>query len=255
MSKRPDGMKPAFVKLAFIVVGAAWMLGLAACAAGIEEYAPASPAESTWQAGDGQAVAPEPTLAPTAQPQIHEARRLNLEWPSHIRVGDSRFIYVTLEIDEQGNITPTVAAEGDQVRGETVFIPDLYETHDVMVTGRLDMAGMEISPKDEVSESLRPGQAAHFIWSVRPREVGIYQGVISLHLRFIPHPGNESGRSEQRSLLSNQPITIEAVNFLGLGGTPARLVGILGTFLGSVLGLDNLISWTWQRVRKKPAAQ
>lgn len=248
-------MKPAFKKLSLLVLVAACTFGLAACAAGIEEDAPASQAEATRPASDGQVVAPEPTLAATAQPQIHEARRLNLEWPSQVRLGDSRFVYVTLEVDEQGNITPTVAAQGDQIRGETVFIPDLYDTHDVMVEGRLDMAGIEISPKDEVSESLRPGKAVHFFWSIRPREVGIYQGVVSLHLRFIPHPGNQSGRSEQRSLLSNQPITIEAVNFLGLGGTPARLVGILGTFLGSVLGLDNLISWTWQRFRRKPTVQ
>ena len=248
-------MSSALVKLARFVLVAACALWLAACAAGIEEYAPGAPAESTRPVGDGQPALPEPTQAPTAQPQIHEARRLNLEWPSQIRVGDSRFVYVTLEVDDQGDITPTVITEGDRTRGETIYIPDLYDTHDVMVQGRLDMAGMQISPEDEVSESLRPGQAAHFTWSVRPPEVGIYQGMISLHLRFIPRPGAEAGRSEQRSLLSNQPVTIEAVNFLGLGGAPARLVGILGTFLGSVLGLDNLISWTWQRVRKKPSVK
>jgi hypothetical protein len=249
-------MKPALVKsISFLLVALSILL-LTACAAGVEEYAPGSPAEYTREASDGQQAVPEPTKAPTALPQIQEARRLNLEWPSQIRVGDSRNIYVTLEVDEQGNITPTVITEGDQIRGQTVYVPDLYATHDVVVAGRLDMAGMEISPEDEVSESLKPGQAAHFIWSARPREVGSYQGVVSLHLRFIPRAdGTQAGQSEQRSLLSNQLITIEVVNFLGLGGTPARVVGILGTFLGSVLGLDNLISWTWQRVRKKPPAK
>lgn len=246
-------MKPALVKSVCFLLVAWCILLLTACAAGVEEYAPGSPAEFTREASDDQQAVPEPTKAPTALPQIQEARRLNLEWPSQIRVGDSRNIYVTLEVDEQGNITPTVITEGDQIRGQTVYVPNLYDTHDVVVAGRLDMAGMEISPENEVSESLKPGQATHFIWSARPREVGTYQGVVSLHLRFIPRPdGAQAGQSEQRSLLSNQPITIEAVNFLGLGGAPARLVGILGTFLGSVLGLDNLISWTWKRVRRKP---
>jgi hypothetical protein len=244
-------MRPALVKSICFLLVASGILLLTACASGGEEYAPSSPAEITREASDDQQAVPEPTKAPTALPQIQEARHLNLEWPSQIRVGDSRNIYVTLEVDEQGNITPTLITEGDQIRGQTVYVPDLYDTHDVVVAGRLDIAGMEISPQNELNESLKPGQAAHFIWSVRPREVGTYQGVVSLHLRFIPRPdGAQAGQSEQRSLLSNQSITIEAVNFLGLGGTPARLVGILGTFIGSVLGLDNLISWTWQRVRK-----
>jgi len=36
---------------------------------------------------------------------------------------------------------------------------------------------------------------------------------------------------------------VRAVNFLGLGGVSARLVGGLGTLLGSLITLDNLIPW------------
>jgi hypothetical protein len=52
-------------------------------------------------------------------------------------------------------------------------------------------------------------------------------------------------------MISAQVIDVETVNFLGLGGTPARLLGGVGTLVGSILGLDNVIPWVWGRFRKK----
>ncbi len=47
-----------------------------------------------------------PTVLP-AQPAIPERRRLTLDYPPHIRAGDSDIVRLTLEVDEQGNLTPT----------------------------------------------------------------------------------------------------------------------------------------------------
>ncbi len=73
----------------------------------------------------------QPTSAPTIAPQpaIPESRRLTLEYPPHIRVGDSDVIRLTLEVDALGNVTPTAEVQGNVVNGKIVQIPNVYDTH------------------------------------------------------------------------------------------------------------------------------
>ncbi|MBN1146508.1 MAG: hypothetical protein JXA78_04580 [Anaerolineales bacterium] len=178
-----------------------------------------------------------PTAAPV-QPAIPEQRLLILEWPLKVRLGDAELIRLSLVMDEAGKLTPTAYVEGGELRMEPVEIPNLYDTHNVVAEARLDLAGVEHRPSGEVSEALLPGRPVSFVWSVRPAEIGRYRGTVWLHLRFIPR-----GAGEQSSMaLTAQLIEIEAVNFLGLGGSAARLVGGLGVVVGSLLGLDNLLS-------------
>ena len=232
----------AMTSLAILVL----LMLLGACAGAAPQIVPeaSTPAPSPTE----MASAPPTTQPlPTQPPAILEARRLTLEWPPTIRVGDSDVIRLTLEADEQGNLTPTAQIEGHETRGETVFIPDLYDTHNVLAEARMDMSGVQIAPEGEVREPLAPGQTVSFFWSVRPEEVGTYRGTIWVHLRFIPLDGS----SESRKPLTAQPIEVRAVNFLGLGGLAARLLGGLGTLVGSVLGLDNLLPWVIKRFRRK----
>lgn len=219
------------------------MPGEAAAPSGGEPAA----AEPTFMAEPTSVVVPEPTQVPAAQPAILEPRLLTLEWPDKIKVGDSDVIRLALEADDAGNITPTAQIAGHQVQGQTVFIPDLYDTHNVMAEARLDMAGLEIKPTQDIAEPLRPGSPVYFSWSVKAANVGTYRGTVWLHLHFIPLDGGQ----DSRMVLSAQLLNIEAVNFLGLGGTPARILGGLGTLVGSVLGLDNILSWLWRRIRRK----
>jgi hypothetical protein len=195
-----------------------------------------------------------PTQAPTPLPAIPEARVLFMEWPPTIRVGDSRRIHLTLQVDAEGRLTPTVSQAGNESRGEPVLIPNLYETHNVVVEARFDIAGLQVSPEGEIMEPMQPGQTVNFYWSVKPPDVGTYQGTIWLHLHFIPLQGG----ADSRIALSAQPVEIKAINFLGLGGTPARILGGVGALLGSVLGLDNIVSWVWgllkKRLTRKPPA-
>ncbi len=202
--------------------------------------APSTEVEPTIQA----------TLAPTPLPVIPEERKLTLEWPLSIKTGDSRRVYLSLDVDQEGNITPTVRDQGNVTKGETVFIPNLYETHNVIAEARLDLAGAQVSPSGETQEPMRPGKSVTFFWSVKPESVGSYHGTVMVHLHFVPL--DSAAGQESRILLSVQPLDIEVVNFLGLGGVWARTVGGIGTLVGSVLGLDNVLSWLWKRWRKKP---
>ena len=240
-------------KILAIGFGIIFLAGCSAAGApgpGGEEAAPAA-AEPT----EGVAIVPEatlaPTPAPTAIPVLTESRRLNLEWPPKLREGDSGIVKMTLEVDDQGNLTPTAEFEGNVVSGQTVVIQNLYDTHNVVAEARLDMAGVEVSPAGEVAEPLRPGQSATFFWNIHAAQVGNYKGTVWLHLRFIPLDRNEP---ESRTMVSAQVIDVNIVNFLGLGGTPARWVGGLGTLFGSILGLDNVIPWIWGRLRKRSHA-
>lgn len=175
------------------------------------------------------AVAPEVT----AQPAIPERRRLTLEFPPRIRAGDSDLVRLTLEVDDLGNLTPTAQIDDHVVTGEIVEIPNVYETHQVIAEARFDLAGMEIRPPDLVSEALTPGSSITFQWSIRPAEIGIYRGTIWLYLRFVDKQSGE----ESRKTVSAQIVEIEAVNLLGFSGEFARTTGIIGSVVGTIIGI------------------
>ena len=206
-----------------------------------------APVEMTGAPVAPTAVESTPAPLATQPPAIQEARRITLEWPPSIRVGDSDVIRLTIEVDAQGNLTPTAEIEGHATHGETVFLPNLYDTHNVMAEARMDMAGMQVAPEGDVSEPLLPGHSVTFFWSVRPEEVGAYRGTIWVHLRFIPRAGGE----ELRSPLTAQLVEIQAVNLLGLGGNAARWLGGVGTLAGSFISLENLLPWIVGLLRKK----
>jgi hypothetical protein len=196
---------------------------------------------------------PPPVIAitPTAQPQpaINERRRLTLEFPPQIRVGEGDIIRLTLEVDDLGGVTPTAEFEGGVVTGETVEIPNLYETHNVTAEARLDLAGMEVRPADLISEPLTQGHSVTFYWSIRPGEVGIYRGTIWLYLRFV----DKSNGEESRTTVSAQLVEIEAVNLLGLPLGLVRGAGAVGSVIGGVLGfpfLEDIVKFLFRRRRK-----
>src|ERR1700690_738947 len=113
--------------------------------------------------------------APVAPPPaIPESRRLTLEYPPEIRVGDSDVIRLTLEVDTLGNLTPTAEGQGNTVTGKIVQIPNVYDTHNVFAEARIDIAGLNIQPADIQSESLTQGQAVTFYWSVQPTSAGTF---------------------------------------------------------------------------------
>ncbi len=209
--------------------------------------------------GDGPSespteTAPRPTpegpgVIPTVLPAIPERRRLTLDYPPHIRAGDSDIVRLTLEVDDQGNITPTASMEGNVVTGGVVEIPNLYETHTVIAQARLDLAGVEVSPPGETSAQLVPGQTVSFFWSVSPREAGTFRGTLWLHLRFVD---KVSGEESQRPI-SAQTVEIQGTNFIGLSGNVARTAGVIGSVAGTVIGfpfLEDILKLLWKRRKR-----
>lgn len=194
------------------------------------------------------AGAPTQAAAPAA-PAIPEARRVTLEFPGHIRVGDSDIVRLTLEVDTLGNITPTAEKAGNLVKGQTVEIPNLYETHNVIAEARLDLAGVDVRPGEVISEPVEPGQSVTFYWSVQPAGSGTFRGTAWLFLRFI----DRSTREESRIPLSAQTVEISTSDLFGLSGGLARTAGSIGSVVGAVLGfpfVGDILKWLWNRVRR-----
>jgi hypothetical protein len=190
----------------------------------------------------------EPTQQPA--PAIPERRRLTLEYPSRIRAGDSDLIRLTLEVDDLGNVTPTAQFGGDVVTGEVVEIPNLYETHNVIAEARFDIAGLQVSPPELISQTLSRGQAVNFIWSVRPTEAGTYRGTVWFYLRFVDKVSGE----ESQITVSAQLVEIEAVNLLGLPANLVRTAGGVGSVIGAVIGFpffEDILRFILGRGRRK----
>jgi hypothetical protein len=231
MNKLPFSPRNALpLLLAAIVL----LLSILACAG--SGSAPPDEAPSAGEAPIATAQMPVENPGdsePTAQPALPERRFLTLEFPPQIKAGDSDIIRLTLEVDDQGNIVPTAEIEGNVVTGEVIEIPNLYETHHVIAEARFDIAGLEVRPTEVISEPIAQGQTAVFYWSVRPQDVGVYRGTIWLYMRFV----DKSSGEESQKTVSAQTVEIEAVNFLGLSANLARSTGVVGSIVGTILGL------------------
>jgi len=182
-------------------------------------------------------------------PAVPERRRLTLEYPPRIRAGDSDVVRLTLEVDQNGNIMPTAVVEGNVITGETIEIPNLYETHHVIAEARFDVAGLQVTPPDLTSQPLALGQTVRFFWSIRPDEVGTYRGTIWLSLRFVDKVSEE----ESQMAISAQVVEIEAVNFFGIPANVVRVAGGAGSVIGSILGFpffEDILRFLFRRRRK-----
>ena len=245
-------LKPALRKVGVAIILGIGLWTVLACSRDTAH----SPSAET-QVATAAGVSPPATAIPVATgiPAIQEPRLLTLEWPARLRVGDSDTIRLTLEVDESGEITPTAIIAGHEIQGQKISIPDLYDTHNVMVEARLDLAGLVYTPTGEVIEPMQPGQPVVFFWSVQPPQAGQYRGTLWLHLHFVPILPSAQ---EARLTLSAQRVEIEAVDFLGLSGTAARVTGWIGAALGSILSLDKLTDFVLglvKRLRNKPPQQ
>ena len=191
----------------------------------------------------------EPTQSPLLQlaPQLVERRLVAMEWPPCIRVGDGDRLRLTLLIDSQGRITPSVETAGHQVKGQEVTIPDLYDTHNLVIEARLDLAGVPVEPQGVVSQPMLRGQPLTFYWSIRPQDIGILRGTLWIFLVMVP----KDGGTVQRQPLLALPVNIEAISVLGLPANVARWGGVVGASLSVVLGfpfLEKILQAFWKMI-------
>lgn len=243
---------------------AAWMilsLAILACGLGAApEEAPAEPVDEpaaeeplpTFTAPETDEPALiDPEVPPaTAVPAIPERRRLTLEYPRYMRAGDSDVVRLTLEVDDLGNIVPTAEIEGNVVTGEVVEIPNLYLTHHVVAEAKFDIAGVQASPSETISQTLSQGQSVTFYWSVHAQDVGNYRGTVWFYLRFVDKVSGE----ESQKTVSAQLVEIEAVDFFGLPASLVKTFGGVGSVIGSIVGFpffEDIVRFIFGRRKKR----
>jgi hypothetical protein len=176
-----------------------------------------------------------------------ESRRLTLDYPSWIRIGDSGVIRLTLEAASLANVTPISGAGGNFTVDPTLSSASPHENYNVIAEARLDLEGTEVRPSETVSEPLVPGESVAFRWSVRTTQTGTYRGTAWLFLVFV----DRSSGAQTRSAVSAQPVKIQATSLLGLGGRAARVLGGLGAVVAGVLAIP-FIPAAVKRYRSRP---
>ena len=204
-------------------------------------------------------VSVEPTALPTPEVQatslperasLQEKRLMSIEWPTSIRVGDSDIIRLTLEVDQQGQLTPTVEISGHRIVGREISIPNLYDTDNVFAEARLDMAGLQVSPDGAVRQTMLPGQTLIYYWSISPTQPGTYRGTLWVYLDLVPKTG---GEMDQRTLIAHR-IDIQSNTVLGLSAVTARWFGAGGAVFSSILGfpfLERILERLWKSLHKE----
>jgi len=193
--------------------------------------APAEMQPAQWATG-AQPVAPSAVSA---------ARRLELSYPSMLRVGDMASVYLTLAA-----ATPDNASLGEASTSQPTSEGNWAGEYTVIGEARLDLAGLEHTPPGRAEQALFAGRPLTFIWQIRPEHSGVYEGVVWLHLNYLA----QDNRLVARQVLSAQRIRIHAAGLAGITGNMARLLGSSCLVLGVVFGLDGVASWVWRKLQR-----
>jgi len=172
-----------------------------------------------------------------------ETRRLILEFPTRIRAGDTDLIQLSLVLDDSENVSSMEDATGQSDSDDKN--PDVYDTHRVIANARLDLAGMQIRPSDDISEPLLRGQSVTFYWLIGSREVGVHRGTAWLFLGYVDKVTGE----ERYKAVSAQILEIEVDKIFGISAPQARILGFLGSTMGFVLAYPSLTA-TLKRILK-----
>ncbi|HKZ55128.1 MAG TPA: phosphotransferase [Anaerolineales bacterium] len=215
------------------------LLGLVALIAAMAGCKAAGPPEPVASATPGP---------PTATPAV-EPRRIEVEWPVSMRLGDSDVIRLSLVPSADGYTAQLEYPEHD-VRSEPVSVPYLagYEAHAV---ARLDAAGLVIQPTGEQVVRLARGEAAVWRWTVHPQSAGRHRLRIQLRLRWAPLTPQGEGRE---AMLWEGGVELQVEAPLGLAGPQARALAVGGLLLGGVLTLP-LAELAARRRLERAAAQ
>jgi hypothetical protein len=234
---------------------AAWTIFAAVVACGAPAIpATEAPAEPTTVV-DIPATPTAQVLIPStggdeAAPALPEFRRLTLEYPPVMKAGSgSDVIILTLDVDSQGNITPTAQIGGNVTQGDIVTIPNLYATHNVTAEAYYEVAGLNVVPPGSTFQPLKQGERVRFTWSVQAQEVGTYGGTIFVFLNFENRETGEKDRKE----ISIQIFDIKVVDFFGFSTNFVKTSGVVGSVLGTIVGFPffkDIVKYLFERLTK-----
>lgn len=195
----------------------------------------AQPAQSE-KATETPAV--EPTTAPLPLPQNtpvptpaiqQEPRIVELEWPPHMRLGDSDLVRVSL-IPSQTGYTLSTEFQGNQVVTTAVQVKR-PENAAVSVIGSLQGIGFSISPASEQRIALPENEPVTLRWSISPRQAGQQRLTLSLLFEWA-----KDGSAVASSQAFSRGMSVQVESIMGMTAAQAGTLGVLGLALGAGLG-------------------
>lgn len=177
-----------------------------------------------------------PLVEPDRTPLV-EARLVELEWPSRLRLGDSDVVRLTLIPSIDGYTVQTDFPEhSTELQAVQVNRPDGY---DLYAAARLDGVGFLVAPSGEQAQFLPPGETLTWQWSLQPRSAGQHRLAVTILLRWIPQPGYSNRLRE--NVVYSRGLDIQVGSFFGFTRAQAMAGGLLGLLLGGGLCLAGLV--------------
>jgi hypothetical protein len=194
-------------------------------------------------------VGPPPT--PEPKPEIEE-RLVEVEWPASMRVGDNDSIRFSLLPAPDGSYVPTPEVSGHEVGATPVPMTVARPGYTGYVRATLSAAGLNAEPASPEEQSLVPGQANAWRWTISPDQGGTYRAVINLSVRWEPESGTGLP-GPLTEVVWERMLTIEARGTLGLSGVQTDLVAAGGSVLGAVSGIpfaEKGLGLLWKRFKR-----
>ncbi len=226
------------------------ILALAALALAVMSCAAAG--ESTEEPIAAPTSAPEPVgPPPTPEPEIEE-RLVEVEWPAAMRVGDNDLIRFSLMPAPDGGYVPTPEIGGHEVGATPIPMTVARPGYTGYVKATLSAAGLNAELASAEEQSLVPGQANTWRWTISPDSPGEYRAVISLAVRWQPESGTGLP-GPLTEVVWERTLTVEARGTLGLSGVQTDWVAAGGSVLGVVSGIpfaEKGLGLVWKRFKQ-----
>ncbi|MFL7791990.1 MAG: hypothetical protein AB8I69_07605 [Anaerolineae bacterium] len=214
----------------FYILLALAMLALAvtACASAMEPVAQVTPTPEL-------ATTVEPPSTPEPTPEIEE-RRVEVEWPVAMRVGDNDVLRLSLIPAPDGTYVPTPEISGHEVDATPIPVTVARPGYTGYARAAVSASGLNAERASPEEQPIVPGQSNTWRWTVSPGEAGTYRVILSLSVRWVPEEGSGLPGPFEDALWE-RVLTIEARSTLGLSGIQADIVGAGGSVLGLVTGI------------------
>lgn len=176
---------------------------------------------------------PLPTQGfPTPTPVV-EDRKIELEWPDRIHLGDSDVVRLAIIPSDSGYTLTTEFPDHQTITQDVPIVrPSGY---DLFAVARLEGVKFDIAPSGEQAYHVPEGQPVTWHWSLTPKQPGNHRLTISLSIRWVPLD-DKSGDVREGAAYS-KGLDVYVPSFLGLTRGQAMTTGFFGALIGSVVSL------------------
>lgn len=193
---------------------------------------------------------------------VAEFRTVYVDWPIEMHLGESNIVIMTFNAGT-GQITvstspppvnPTPESmntpdpDRDTDSSDRIDIPDVGDRYRIFAIARLDAAGFDYSPREDVQKEIkaRENQKLEWRWSIQPRSAQTQELIINLRLHYEPKV-NEDPRPDEDVWTESYLVKVKKNFFEIWFGTQAPVV-LAATLLTGIASLISVLISLWQKI-------